>query len=186
MISHGHHRLRWHSFAAVAASTSRARVHRRRKHGTQMVRTNDSFQARCERRMEEMRIHSWIGALLVALVAGGRGVAGEPQSERPSEAKPNIACRGFDAAPATPACCEPQGNCHFSGLGPVGGWNPYGGGLLHWWNPCCFPRYCGPNDYCRKPLPRVCWSGCPSSYTWGPPVSCCPHGNSPRDCNNPH
>ena len=24
-------------------------------------------------------------------------------------------------------------------LHPAGGWNPYGGGLLHWWDPHCFP-----------------------------------------------
>src|SRR5262249_184954 len=38
---------------------------------------------------------------------------------------------------------------------PVGGWNP-GGGMFHWWNPCCFPQYCSPNDYCRKPFPNIC------------------------------
>ena len=52
---------------------------------------------------------------------------------------------------------------------PVGGWHPYGGGLLHWWNPHCFPRQGAPDDYCRKPLPRVCWPPYPPYYVWGPP-----------------
>jgi hypothetical protein len=47
-----------------------------------------------------------------------------------------------------------QVRCRFA---PVGGWNPYGGGLFHWWNPHCFPLPCGPDDYLRKPLPRVCF-----------------------------
>src|SRR4051794_17708559 len=42
-------------------------------------------------------------------------------------------------------------------VGPVGGWFPYGGGLLHWWDPHCFPRWGGPDDYCHKNLPPVCW-----------------------------
>jgi hypothetical protein len=46
---------------------------------------------------------------------------------------------------------------HFFGrLRPVGGCNPDGRGLFHWWNPHCFPRSCGPDDYCRKPMPNVC------------------------------
>jgi hypothetical protein len=48
---------------------------------------------------------------------------------------------------------------HFLGrLRPVGGCNPDGRGLFHWWNPHCFPRPCGPDDYCRKPMPNVCRS----------------------------
>lgn len=38
---------------------------------------------------------------------------------------------------------------------PEGGWNP-GGGLCHWWDACCLPQACGPNDYCRKPYPNLC------------------------------
>ena len=38
---------------------------------------------------------------------------------------------------------------------PKGGWNP-GGGLFHWWDPCCLPQACGPDDYCRKPSPNLC------------------------------
>ena len=52
---------------------------------------------------------------------------------------------------------------------PAGGWNPYGGGVFHWWKPHCFPCETAPDDYCRKPLPRVCWPQYPSYYTWGPP-----------------
>jgi hypothetical protein len=52
---------------------------------------------------------------------------------------------------------------------PVGGWNPYCGGVLHWWNPHCFPCQSGPDDYCRKPLPRVCWPAYPPYYIAAPP-----------------
>ncbi len=41
-------------------------------------------------------------------------------------------------------------------IAPVGGCDPDGGSLFHWWNPDCFPRPCGPDDYCRKPFPRFC------------------------------
>jgi hypothetical protein len=41
-------------------------------------------------------------------------------------------------------------------LGPRGGWNPDGRGMFHWWNPHCYPQACGPDDYCRKPMPNVC------------------------------
>jgi hypothetical protein len=51
---------------------------------------------------------------------------------------------------------------------PVGGWNPYGGGIFHWWKPGCFPCATAPDDYCKKPLPRLCWPTYPPSYTFGP------------------
>jgi hypothetical protein len=52
---------------------------------------------------------------------------------------------------------------------PVGGWHP-AGGFLHWWDPHCFPQWCGPDDYCRKPFPNVCRpSICPSSALGGSP-----------------
>jgi hypothetical protein len=61
---------------------------------------------------------------------------------------------------------QPRG--HFwQRLHPEGGWNPYGGGVLHWWKRDCFPCYSAPDDYCRKPLPRVCWPQYPPYYTWG-------------------
>jgi hypothetical protein len=53
---------------------------------------------------------------------------------------------------------------------PVGGWNPYGGGLFHWWNPNCFPRPCGPDDYNCKPLPRVCFPSPPPNQVPQPPA----------------
>jgi hypothetical protein len=85
-----------------------------------------------------MRRHGWIAALLVALVAAARGPAGEP------------------------AHGEPCGPCFLDRVAPAGGWFPYGGGLLCWWDPDCFPRCGGPDDYCRKNLPCVCWPRCPT------------------------
>jgi hypothetical protein len=62
---------------------------------------------------------------------------------------------------------------------PQGGWHPDGGGLLHWWNPNCFPRCGGPDSYCRKPPPRVCWPPYPPYYILvAPPVA----GSSCRGC----
>ena len=71
-------------------------------------------------------------------------------------------------------------------LQPAGGWNPYGGGLLHWWNPHCFPCQATPDDYCCKPLPRLCWPPYPPYYIWGPPEIGYPRNNGFRDCNKPH
>ena len=42
-----------------------------------------------------------------------------------------------------------------SRLGPVGGWNPDGRGIFHWWDGDCFSSPRTPDDYCRKPLPRL-------------------------------
>ena len=53
--------------------------------------------------------------------------------------------------PAQPEAQPHRLRCRFA---PVGGWNPYGGGLFHWWNPNCFALPCGPDDYDRKPIPR--------------------------------
>jgi len=83
------------------------------------------------------------------------------------------------------SCCPPQGG-FLKRLSPVGGWCPYGGGLLHWWPRHCFPCAGAPDDYCRKPLPRVCWPPYPPYYIWGPPdrcpsqVGCCPAACNPR------
>jgi hypothetical protein len=65
----------------------------------------------------------------------------------------------------------------FRRVSPAGGWRPYGTGWLHWWPCCCFPLCGAPDDYCRKPLPKVCWPPYPPYYTWGPPVLCQPQGN---------
>jgi hypothetical protein len=101
-----------------------------------------------------MKRHVWIRAFLLILVTGGRGLSGEPGR------------------------CEPGGDGVLRRWHPVGGWDPYGGGLLHWWNPHCFPRCGAPDDYCRKLLPRICWPPYPPYYIWGPPRNCSPHGNS--------
>jgi hypothetical protein len=66
-------------------------------------------------------------------------------------------------------CCDPPQQHLLQRIHPVGGWNPDGGGLLHWWNPYCFPHCGAPDDYCRKPPPRVCWPPYPPYYGWGPP-----------------
>ena len=68
---------------------------------------------------------------------------------------------------------------------PAGGWHPYGDGLLHWWGPHCFPCQSAPDDYCRKPLPRVCWPPYPPYYVWGPPEIGYPRNNGFRDRNQP-
>ena len=81
---------------------------------------------------------------------------------------------------------EPPQQHFLQRLHPVGGWNPYGGGLLHWWNPHCFPCQTAPDDYCRKPLPRVCWPPYPPYYIWGPPEIGYPRNNGFQDCNKPH
>jgi hypothetical protein len=109
-----------------------------------------------------MRRQVWIGALVVALIASSRGLGAEPR------------------------CCEPSWDGFLKRVAPVGGCDPYGGGLLHWWDPCCFPRGGAPDDYCRKPLPRVCWPPYPPFYSWGPPEIGYPQSNGPRDCNKPH
>jgi hypothetical protein len=88
---------------------------------------------------------AWIAAVLVALAVESPGFAGDGKSCEP--AQPNWLHRWH----------------------PVGGWDPDGGGLLHWWNPHCFPRCGAPDDYCRKPLPCVCWPAYPCYYNWGSP-----------------
>jgi hypothetical protein len=87
----------------------------------------------------------WIGAFLIALTAAARGLGGEPR------------------------CCEPPQVGFLERVCPAGGWDPYGGGLLHWWPSHCFPRCGGADDYCRKKLPPVCWPSYPAWYIWGPP-----------------
>jgi hypothetical protein len=94
-----------------------------------------------------MRRYAWVGSFLLALVAAGRGLGGEP------------------------ACCEPAPPCVLQRIAPVGGWCPYGGGLLRWWDPHCFPRGGAPDDYCRKPMPRVCWPSYHPSCASVPPAT---------------
>ena len=59
-------------------------------------------------------------------------------------------------APASPATTEFHRTHFFGRLAPKGGCNPDGRGMFHWWNPLAFPNWCGPDDYCRKPMPNVC------------------------------
>src|SRR5262249_27123250 len=115
-----------------------------------------------DRRKDSMRgqVRRW--ALVLTLVTGGQGLAGEP------------------------GCCEPPRQGFLQRLHPVGGRDPYGGGLLRWWDPYCFPRDGAPDDYCRKRLPRAYWPDYPPYYIWGPPEICYPQNNGPRDCNKPH
>jgi hypothetical protein len=97
-----------------------------------------------------MRESRWL-ALVIFLLAVGRGMA----EDHPCGAE------------------SPGGGC-LQRIHPAGGWFPYGGGLLHWWNPDCFPNCGGPDDYCRKSLPNVCRPKYPPFYTYGPPEICGP------------
>jgi hypothetical protein len=97
-----------------------------------------------------MRRQAWIGVALLTLLAAG------------------------SACDAQAPCSEPRPTDSPWRLGPTGGWFPYGGGLLRWWPRDCFPRCGAPDDYCRKPLPSVCWPPYPSYYIWGPPEFCHP------------
>jgi hypothetical protein len=94
-----------------------------------------------------MRRLVWIGALVLATVVLGRA-------------------RGADPHP-----CEPAEGGWLKNWHPVGGWDPYGGGLLHWWNPHCFPCAGGPDDYCRKTIPCVCWPPYPPYFRWSAPCN---------------
>jgi hypothetical protein len=94
-----------------------------------------------------MRRQTWIAAFFLTLITAGRGWCGE--------------------APT----CEPGRPCLVQKVAPAGGWFPYGGGLLRWWDPHCFPRCGCPDDYCRKPLPCVCWPPYPPWYQCGPPTT---------------
>jgi hypothetical protein len=71
-------------------------------------------------------------------------------------------------------------------LHPKGGWHPYGGGLFHWWNRACFPGCGGPDDYGRKPLPRLCWPHYSPFYTWGTPEIGDPRTDGAPALNSPH
>jgi hypothetical protein len=88
---------------------------------------------------------------------------------------------GFDAKTwASEPTCSPVKVCSSAdGCQPRGGWYPYGGGLFNWWPRCCFPSCGAPDNYCRKPLPCVCWPHYPSFYQFGSPAVCC----AERSCN---
>jgi hypothetical protein len=99
-----------------------------------------------------MRRPAWTGALLLILISADVGLGDEPT------------CRESPSLPL------------FKCISPAGGWDPYGCGLLRWWDPRCFPKCGGPDDYCRKCLPRTCWPPYPSYFIWGSPENCCPNG----------
>jgi hypothetical protein len=82
----------------------------------------------------------WTVALVLVLGACGPAIAGE--HEAPDPGTPHFIRR----------------------MSPAGGWHPDDGGLWHWWNPHCFPCWSGPDDYCRKPPPKVCWPPYPPYY----------------------
>jgi hypothetical protein len=102
---------------------------------------------------------TWAWALVLALGTCGRAIGG-------------------DGGPAD------AGHAHsLPRFGPVGGWHPDGCGLVHWWPHQCFPRCGGPDDYCRKPPPRVCWPPYPPFYVWpsSPVVGPCHHASGACD-----
>jgi hypothetical protein len=109
-----------------------------------------------------MKHQVWIGAFVVALIASSRGLGAEPR------------------------CREPCPDVFLKRIAPSGGWDRYGGGLLHWWDPGCFACGGAPDDFCCKPLPRVCWPGCPYFYTPGLTEIDYPQSNGPRKRNEPH
>src|SRR5271165_7001821 len=102
-----------------------------------------------------MRSQVTMWAFVFTLITYGRALGGEP---------------AYDESPQ---------QRFLQRLHPVGGWHPYGGGLLHWWNPHCFPRCGGPDDYCRKPPPRVCWPPYPPSTSGGRRRSIIPTARAP-------
>ncbi len=93
---------------------------------------------------------------------------------------------GVQRLRAEPPCCAPPEECFLKRIAPVGGYDPYGGGLLRWWPRHCFPCDGAPDDYCRKPLPPVCWPPYPPYFSWGPPEICYPHGCCCGGCRSVH
>jgi hypothetical protein len=106
-----------------------------------------------DRNMHSRWSNAKAGALVLTLAACAQAIGGEHGGSDP--------------------CQQP----FIQRLQPVGGWHPDGGGLFHWWNPQCFPRYCAPDDYCRKPPPSVCRPAYPCYYIWAPAQA--PRGTCP-------
>jgi hypothetical protein len=52
-------------------------------------------------------------------------------------------------------------------MAPRGGWFPDQGGLFCWMPRCKFPNCWGPDTYCRKPAPQVCWPPYTPDYSFG-------------------
>ena len=58
-------------------------------------------------------------------------------------------------------CPEPGCRNFLQRMRPAGGWHPDAGGLLHWWDPHCFPRCGGPDDCaCSESDDRLIWYHC--------------------------
>jgi hypothetical protein len=114
-----------------------------------------------------MRRLIWIAALLLAPIATGTVYAGD-------------------------SCCHAQHGCEptesnwLKRIHPVGGWDPYGGGLLRWWDPHCFPCAGGPDDYCRKTLPNVCHPCYPPYFQYRPAPACGPQNCCTVPTGQPH
>jgi hypothetical protein len=96
------------------------------------------------------------GGLLVALMFLGTARGGEP-------------------------CCPPPEGRFLDRIRPVGGCDPYGGGLLHWWNPHWFPHSGSPDAYNRKPAPHFLWQSYAPYYAWGPLTGCAPAAQANRE-----
>jgi hypothetical protein len=109
-----------------------------------------------------MKIQLTLWALVLTLIVSGQALGGD---------------RGWCAPP------EPD---FLQRLQPVGGCNPYGGGLFHWWKHNCFPRCGGRDDYCRKPIPNVCWPPYPPYYISAPPEIHYSQSAGPRDSTTSH
>jgi hypothetical protein len=95
-----------------------------------------------------MKYSGWLGTLLAAFLVGSQATAAEPACGN---------CQGEYLLQGSP----------LQSWHPTGGWLPYGGGLVKWWDPHCFPRGGCPDDYQRKPLPKVCCPQYPPFYSCG-------------------
>jgi len=93
----------------------------------------------------DRELRAWALALVLALGACNQAIGGD--HGRTEAARPHL----------------------FQRFRPAGGWHPDGGGLWHWWNPYCFPRCGGPDDYCRKPPPNLCRPTYPPFYIGATP-----------------
>jgi len=108
-----------------------------------------------------MRGRAWIAVLLVVPPAAGRAAAEEL------------------------GCCPPAEPRWVKRVAPVGGWHPYWGGLLSWWDPHCFPRCGSVDDYHRKCPPPVCWPPYPAYFSPAAPEPCRPAGYGATSLPNP-
>jgi hypothetical protein len=97
-----------------------------------------------------------------------------------------VVLAGWPAYCAEPPCCDAPGEGFLQRVHPVGGWAPYGGGLLRWWPTGCFPCSTAPDDYCRKPLPRICWPASPPCSTWVATDASKPQSTAPCTCTKSH